>query len=153
MSENIQKGHLKQTPSGPLAPVASHREFIRPQDPYMITNKDPNREYRFVSRAYLDKNGGFDQRGWEPITKANSKGEALVSAYGHTSTGGTEVRSGDLVLAFMPKERMEQKRASYRYRQDLMRSSLNRLRSHRNNGVDSMDIQMQRDGKVENLGF
>lgn len=153
MAENAQKGHLKNTPSGALAPNAEHRNFIRPQDPYMLANKDPDRAYRFVSRVYLDKNGGFDQRGWEPITSANSKGEALMSPYGHTSKGGTEVKSGDLVLCFMPKERMEQKLQAQRYRQDLAAAALYRLRQRRGIGVESMDIKMQREGKVENLGF
>jgi hypothetical protein len=140
--------------SGALAPNQAYRNSILPQDGFMVGNQQPDRVYRFVSRTYLEKSGGFDRRGWEPITASNSKGECLISPWGNHASEGTDVKNGDLVLAFMPKERVEMKRAAMAYRKGLAESALNRLRSKRNDGVDSMDVTIQRPGKsVEQLGF
>ena len=155
MSENTKetKSHIKQKPSGALSGNEDYRKALVYQDEFAITNTDPDRHYRFISRAVLEKSGGFDRRGWEPITAANSKGEALVYMWGHSSQSGTDVKNGDLILAYMPKERMVRKQEVLAKRQNLMRSSLQRLSSQRGHGVESMDFVMQRQGKTEQFGF
>lgn len=147
------KGHVPSKPSGAFSTNEDYRKSLVYQDEFAIANADPERHYRFVSRRVLDKTGGFDRRGWIPINASNSKGECLVSAYGHTGQAGTEVIDGDLVLAFMPADVKARKEAMMKRRQDLMQQSLFRLRQQRGQGVESMEVVLQRQGRTENLGF
>jgi len=86
------------------------RSALKPPDQFKIGNKDPDRAYRFISRTMLDKNGGFDRRGWMPINAENSKGETLETVT-QKMVAGTDKPVGDLVLAWMPKEMVEARRA------------------------------------------
>ena len=155
MSNQQSKGSVSKSPSGALAQNQDYRSGIIPQDGFMVGNMQPDRVYRFVSRSFLERSGGFDRRGWEPINEANSKGECLISPWGHQGQGGTDVKNGDLVLAFMPKDRMEAKRKALAYRKNLSDAALNKLRSRGNREmVASMEVTIQRPGKsVEQLGF
>lgn len=139
-------------PRGALDPDAPHRHSLKTFDLFTIAGAKSDRAYRFVSRRLLEQSGGFDRRGWEPLNSTNHQGEQLVSPFGHVSSG-TDVVNGDTVLAFMPKERMEAKKALAARRQSLMQASLNRLREAKRNGlVDSMDISVQRMGRTEQYG-
>ena len=133
-----------------LSKTADHRKSLKPIDFFAISNMDPERSYRFVSKVYLDKCGGFDRRGWEPITSQNSKGEQLMSQWG-TVSAGTDLRMDDLVLCFMPKERAEMKKAALQRQQDMMRSTLQRFkRSATAMGMEpDIDVTIQRQGRTE----
>lgn len=123
-------------------------------DFFKIINQQPDRVYRFVSKTVLDKSGGFDRRGWEVITSQNSKGERLASIFG-TASSGTDVRQEDLVLCFMPKERMEQKRAMMRRRKDMLRNTMQELRNKvRRAGMPiTGDVTIQRPGRSDQPGL
>lgn len=141
-----------QKSTNALGSDAPYRSSLKAPDPYLIANKSPDREYRFLSKTMLDKSGGLDRRGWEVLTEANSKGERLMSEWG-TVSSGTDLRYGDLVVGFMPKERAEMKREMIKRTQNLAHATLHRLRQKANAlGMEhNIDYQIQRQGKTENF--
>ena len=125
------------------------RSPLKAPDMFAIGNRDPGRAYRFISRTMLEKNGGFDRRGWIPITEANSKGETLESPTG-SMKALTTLPVGDTVLAFQPIEIIQQRRADLAARNDT-RDRMVALKSQAiNAGVEmtgGMEVQSQ--GKTE----
>ncbi len=124
---------------------------IVPQmDLFKIINQAPDRVYRFVSKTLLDKFGGFDRRGWEVITSQNSKGEKLASQWG-TESAGTDLRQEDLVVCFMPRARMEQKKAAIKRRKALLRNTMSALRAQAKGAGMPMtgEVIIQRPGRSD----
>ena len=152
MAKETQAHGVPTKPRGALDPDAPHRNSLQAFDMFTITNAQPDRAYRFVSRKLLESCGGFDRRGWIPINSQNTKGEALISPFG-TVSEGTDVVNGDTILAYMPREQMEVKKKMADRRKGLMEASLNRLRAGKRNGlVQRMDVTIQRQGRTEDYG-
>lgn len=125
------------------------RSALKPPDQFKIGNRDPDRAYRFISRTMLDKNGGFDRRGWMPITAENSKGETLVTVTG-SYAAGTDKPVGDLILAWMPKEIADQKRADLDAINSLQRNVEGLRKEADEAGVPvKAEMEVQRQGITE----
>lgn len=91
-----------------------------------IHDKDDRYEYRWLNVAKLEKNGWRDLNGWEVIRNVDSSSARVNSVQSlgdkvHPLDGA--VRTGDLVLARMPKQRALSRRDYYRKR-SLMRQEL-----------------------------
>jgi hypothetical protein len=125
------------------------RSALKPPDQFKIGNKAPERAYRFISRTMLEKSGGFDRRGWMPITAENSKGETLMTPTS-SYAAGTDKPVGDLILAWMPKEMVEAKRAELDNINSLKKNVTN-LRAEGDAAHIPVDAEMelQRQGVTE----
>lgn len=146
----VRTAGIPSAPSGALSVDNTYRSSLKAPDPFLIGHRDPDREYRFISKTMLDKNGGFDRRGWEPITAQNHKGETLETEFG-TISSGTDLRYGDTVLGFMSKERMAQKRSILRNTRNLARATLERLKNAARSigALDYDRSSIQRPGRNE----
>lgn len=146
----MSKNALKESNADSMKKSANHRSSLKPADIMEITNKDPDRAYRWVSRNILDRTGGFDHRGWEALNAQTSKGEKMASQWGVHSSG-TELRNGDLIACFMPQERADMRRASLREANDAAMNHIRRLRAQARSvgAVIDGNVQIQREGITE----
>lgn len=148
-----QKEVSNSEPKGALSKKQAYRKNILYVDPFVIVNADPGREYRFVSKRILDDAGGFDRRGWEALNSHNSKGEKLQAQSGKISSG-TDLRYGDLVAAWMPKEDADRRRHDLKFMTNAMKDSVGQLRqvtAEAGAPADFSDTVIQRQGISERI--
>lgn len=152
-SKKVPEAHgvVGQTePTGAVSKSQKYRNILF-SDPFKIANAHPDRAYRFVSAKILSQNGGFDPRGWEAITEQNSMGEKLLNSFGKVSSG-TELRYGDVVLAFMPKDQADEKKEAIAHLNDATRQSINQLKEQARRGgfEPEIEVSIQKQGYTEN---
>ena len=149
---NASHNALKEKSPGALTKGAPYRHPSKPVSALDIGNKDPNREYRFISKSMLTKFGGFDRRGFVVLDEKNSKGETLKSQWGEQIIGsGITNQVEDLVVAFIPKEVAEAKRESLRSHGNSVKARIQGFRSQaQSTGIKvEGDVSSQRDGVTE----
>ncbi len=103
------------TQSQPKKNVSS----FSPPDLLKVNAKDPNFKYRWIRPTdRMNFFNGMDIRGWE-VVRWGSKGlesnealKGMLSQFSSTDLGSL-VRTGDLVLARMPKQKAEERNAYY----------------------------------------
>lgn len=129
---------------------ANYRSALKPPSALAIGNKHPDRVYRWISKSLLDKNGGFDRRGWQVLTAKNAKGETLVSPYSEYQPT-SDFRVDDVIAAFMPRELGERRKAELKHANEIVKQHMKGLRSKasRDGAKITGSIQTQRDGVVE----
>jgi len=109
MKEKAHENALKEkTADSALSEKAPWRTSIAPPDFLELNGKRPDRTYYFVNKYQLEKYGGADRRGWQPLNESTAQGESLGHEMGHN--GGSSFVVGDLVAAFMPKEYADKRR-------------------------------------------
>lgn len=94
-----------------------------------LTDKDERYAYRWLNATTMQKNGWNDHRGWKPVNTLEGGDEAsprVREGFGDmiNSNDGT-VRRGDLILARMPKEQSEKRKAYFRKKQAQREEVLN----------------------------
>lgn len=96
-------------------PPPKKQVVYTPPDLLKVNEKDPNYTYRWIKIGdHVQIYGGQDVRGWELVRRGNSEKvlEGLLSEFSVTSLDST-YRLGDLVLARMPKEKVEARNLAY----------------------------------------
>ena len=104
-----------QSPQAPKKHAAS----FSPPDLLKVNQKDPNFRYRWIRPTdRMNFFNGLDIRGWE-VVRWGSKGvenneelNGMITQFSGKALGSL-IRTGDLILARMPKAKAEERNAYY----------------------------------------
>ncbi len=92
-------------------------EGFQPPNALEFAGGDKRYAYRWVKENSINARSGRDVRGWEKVTDTTSAGESVTeSGLADKGLDGS-IKTGDLVLARMSKERAEKRNRYYRERQ------------------------------------
>lgn len=110
-------------------PSPKKQTAFAPPDLLKVSEKDPNFAYRWIKpNDRMNFYNGEDQRGWEIVrwgakgVENNTELTGLFSQFA-VATIGSVIRTGDLVLARMPKSKAKERNEYYLERARQMQRS------------------------------